>query len=79
MGARLGACHDTRLQLAGAGYLLWYRRAVRTSLYHSKYAPRVGLSLRDTASCRPLFAISRRADRTARLANTRAVSLFYAL
>ena len=29
MGARLGACHDTRLRLAGAGYL---RYAARISL-----------------------------------------------
>ena len=28
MGARLGTCHDTCLRLAGADYLLWYRRAV---------------------------------------------------
>ena len=28
-----------RYGLTAGRYLLWYRRAVRTSLYHSKYAP----------------------------------------
>ena len=36
MGARFGTCHDTCLRLASAGYL--------------RYAPRVGLWLRHTAS-----------------------------
>ena len=38
MGARFGTCHDTCLRLACAGYL------------RCRYAPRTGLSLRDTAS-----------------------------
>ena len=33
------------------------RRAVRTPLYHSRYAPRFGLSLRDTASWPPAIAM----------------------
>ncbi len=77
MGARFDTCHDTCLQLASAGYLLWYRRAVCTSLYHSKYAARIGLT---RCAIRPLMpaifdGTDARSARLCTIENTRAFSL----